>query len=123
MQSKETKTSTAKSYKRELAVALFLWLAYIVETKEPEVVTILAFPVFTFGALAFGMSWYSPNGGLLKPQSSGDADRGRGQHSGQHTSWEDQQPDSRNHQHNRTETGETSSENHTSDSRYQQGKF
>ncbi len=89
MQSKETKssTTTGKSYKRELAVALFLWLGYIVETKEPEVVTILAFPIFTFGALAFGLQWYSPNGGLLKP--SGVTDRGRSERSSQHSGRED----------------------------------
>lgn len=85
-----------KTYKRELAFLLFIWLVYLVETKEPELVQILAFPIFTYGALAFGLQWYSPNGGLLKPQSTGSANRGRPQRSSEHTSRENQQP---NHWH------------------------
>jgi len=85
-----------KTYKREVALLLFIWLVYLVETKEPELVQILAFPVFTFGALAFGLQWYSPNGGLLKPQSTGSTNRGRPQRSSEHTSRKDQQP---NHWH------------------------
>lgn len=80
-----------KSWKRESAVALFLWLGYLVETKEPELVQILAFPIFTFGALSFGLSWYSPNGGLLK--SSGPT-QGGNQHSSQHPSRQDEYSDS-----------------------------
>jgi len=93
MQSKETKRTpdSKKSWKREAAVVLFLWLGYLVETKEPEIVQILAFPIFTFGALSFGLSWYAPNGGLLRP--SGPA-QGINQRSSQHPSRQDQYTDS-----------------------------
>jgi len=93
MQSKNQGSNYKKSktYKRELAVALFLWLGYLVETKEPELVQILAFPVFTFGALSFGLSWYAPNGGLLKP--SRPTHGGRPQHSSQRPSREDEYTD------------------------------
>lgn len=47
-----------KTYKRELAVVLLLWLAYVVEVKEPNVVEVLVWPVFTFAALSFGLDWY-----------------------------------------------------------------
>ena len=120
MQSKET-NAKGKTFKRELAVALFIWLVYLVETKEPDLVEVLTFPIFTFGALAFGMSWYSPNGGLLK--SSGPSHGGRDERSSEHTSREDQQPNNRDNQRHRTEVGKTSSEGHTTDSRHQQGKL
>lgn len=53
-----------KTYKRELAVALLVWLAYVVEVKEPSLVEILVWPVFTFAALSFGLDWFgkSPTG-------------------------------------------------------------
>ncbi len=53
-----------KTYKRELAVALLVWLAYVVEVKEPSLVEILVWPVFTFAALSFGLDWFgkSPAG-------------------------------------------------------------
>ena len=78
MQSNEAKEKPVKkSYKREVAFLLFVWLVYLVETKEPELVKILAFPIFTFGALAFGLQWYAPTGSLLRGQSSRTSDRGR----------------------------------------------
>ena len=111
-----------KTYKRELALALLLWLGYLVETKEPELVKILVFPIFTFSALAFGMSWYCPNGGLLRqsPQSSygGRAERGS-----QRTGREDQQPDNRDYQRHRAEAGEAEGEEHQPDSRHQPSKI
>jgi len=81
-------TKRKKTYKRELAVVLLIWLGYLVETKEPELVETLVFPVFTFSALAFGMSWYAPNGGLLRqpPQS---LDRRRAESCGECSSRED----------------------------------
>lgn len=53
-----------KTYKRELAVALLVWLVYVVETKDASTIEILVWPVFTFAALAFGMDWFgkSANG-------------------------------------------------------------
>ena len=71
-----------KTYKRELAVILLLWLVYVVEVKGPEIVEILVWPVFTFAALSFGLDWFgkSPSG---MPQSTQSPDRGRSQRSGQ----------------------------------------
>lgn len=65
-----------KTYKRETAWALVLWLVYIVETKNAETIELLVWPVFTFLALAYGMQWAAPNGSVFnKPIESTD---GRG---------------------------------------------
>ena len=53
-----------KTYKREVALLLFVWLAYIVETKDVNIIEILVWPVFTFSALAFGMDWFGKSGGV-----------------------------------------------------------
>lgn len=92
MQSKKPE-GKGKSYKRELAVALLVWFAYIVETKDEGIIETLVWPVFTYSALAFGLQWYSPNGGMQRP--SGPT-HGRGnQRSGQYTGGEDKYPDLR----------------------------
>ena len=120
MPSNETKSK--KTYKRELAFLLFVWLVYLVETKEPELVKILAFPIFTFGALSYGLQWYAPNGGLLR-QSSQSFDGRWSQRSSQRTGWEDQQPDSGDYQRYRAETSEAEGEEHQPDSRHQPSKI
>lgn len=48
-----------KTYKREFAVVLFLWFAYIVEVKDVEYAKFLVWPVFTVVAGAFGFDQYS----------------------------------------------------------------
>ena len=48
-----------KTYKREVAVILLVWMAYIVEVKETNLVEILVWPVFSFAAAAFGFDQYS----------------------------------------------------------------
>lgn len=65
-----------KTYKREIAILLLIWLAYIVETKDVNIVETLVWPIFTFSALAFGMDWFGKSGGL-RDQSSKPTD-GRG---------------------------------------------
>ena len=126
MQSNETTRPDGKkpkkTYKREVAFLLFVWLVYLVETKEPELVRILTFPIFTFGALSFGLQWYSPNGGLLR-QSSQSADRRWSQRSSQRTGWEDEQSDSRDYQRYRAEASETEGEEYPTDSRHQSSKI
>jgi len=112
-----------KTYKRELAFLLFMWLGYLVETKEPELVKILAFPIFTFGALSFGLQWYSPNGGLLGQSSQSSYRDPRSQYSSQRTGREDQQPDSRDYQRYRAEASEAEGEEHQPDSRHQSSKI
>lgn len=48
-----------KTYKREVAVALLLWLVYLVEVKDVSLVEVLVWPVFSFAAAAFGFDQYS----------------------------------------------------------------
>ena len=52
-------TKQTKTYKREVAVALLLWLVYLVEFKDAALVEILVWPVFSFAAAAFGFDQYS----------------------------------------------------------------
>lgn len=53
-----------KTWKRELAIGLFLWLVYLAETKDVQVIELVVWPVFTFGALAFGLEWFGKSGGM-----------------------------------------------------------
>lgn len=62
-----------KTYKRELAVVLIVWFAYIVETKDAEIINMLVWPVFTYMALAFGVDWWGKSGSVRK-----DTPLGRG---------------------------------------------
>lgn len=78
-----------KTYKRELAVALLLWLVYIVEVKDANIVEILVWPIFSFAAAAFGFDQYAK----LRQGSPKSPDRGRTQRSSQHTGREDQYSD------------------------------
>jgi hypothetical protein len=55
-----------KTYKRELACVLLIWLGYIVETKDAEVLSLVVWPIFTLTAGAFGIDWYAKSGGLLR---------------------------------------------------------
>lgn len=48
-----------KTYKRELAVALLIWLIYVVEVKDANIVEILVWPIFAFVGAAFGFDAYS----------------------------------------------------------------
>ena len=88
------KVQNKKTYKRETALALLVWFVYVVETKDAEIIELLVWPIFTFLSLAYGMQWYSPNGGLFK-SSDELADRGRTERSGQRTSRTDQHTDDR----------------------------
>lgn len=73
-----------KTFKRELAVALLLWLVYIVEVKDASIIEILVWPIFSFAAAAFGFDAY----GKLQ-QTTKSSDRGRPQHSSQYSDRED----------------------------------
>lgn len=63
-----------KTYKREVAFLLLVWLGYLTETKDIAVVETLAFPIFTFAALAYGLEWYAPNGRVFGGKSSRTSD-------------------------------------------------
>ena len=73
-----------KTYKREVALVLFLWLGYIVETKDVNTIEILVWPIFTFSALAFGMDWFGKSGGV-RSQSSEPTDGRRSERSSEYT--------------------------------------
>jgi hypothetical protein len=47
-----------KTYKREVAIALIVWLAYIVEVKDVSVVEVLVWPIFAFLGAAFGFDFW-----------------------------------------------------------------
>ena len=48
-----------KTYKREIGVALLIWLGYVVETKSAEIIEILVWPIFAYVTAAFGMHAYA----------------------------------------------------------------
>ena len=75
-----------KTYKRELAVALLVWLAYVVEVKDATLVEVLVWPVFSFAAAAFGFDQYSK---LQQSRGTGTPDRGRHERSSQYSDRED----------------------------------
>ena len=91
---RQTLTSK-KTYKRELAVVLLIWFAYLVETKDINLVEVLVWPVFTYSALAFGIDWWGKSNGMQRNSSSGSTYRGRPEYSSssEYTSGQDQQPD------------------------------
>ena len=78
-----------KTYKREVAIGLLIFLGYVVETKGSEIVELLVWPVFTFAGLAFGLDWGYKQ---LQPDRSPP---GRNERSSEHTDWEREHPDRR----------------------------
>lgn len=74
-----------KTYKRELAVILLLWLMYVVEVKDAIIVEILVWPVFSFAAAAFGFDQYAK----LQQRSTKPSDGGRASNSSEYTGGED----------------------------------
>lgn len=111
-----TKTDK-KSYKRELAVVLLVWFAYLVETKSESLVELLVWPVFTYSALAFGLQWAAPNGRLLGNSSFETTDWRRSQYSSEYPSGQDQQPNHWHVERHRTKISPTSSQNNQPDFR------
>lgn len=84
-----------KTYKREIAGALLVWLAYVVEVKDVSVVEVLVWPVFTFVALAFGLDWFNKSGGGMQQPTDEAPNGGWTKRSSQRPSSEDSNPDSR----------------------------
>lgn len=75
-----------KTFKRELAVALLIWLMYIVEVKDASIVEILVWPIFAFVGAAFGFDAYSKQ---LWDKSSKSSDRRGTECSSEYTGGED----------------------------------
>jgi len=77
-----------KTFKREIAIALLLWLVYVVEVKDVAIVEVLVWPIFAFVTAAFGLDQYS------KLQQSPKSPNGRGaESSSQYTGGQDQYSD------------------------------
>lgn len=84
-----------KTFKREVAVVLLLWLFYVVEVKDAEIIEILVWPIFTFVTAAFGIDQYSK----LRGKSSGGSekvDRWGDERSSEYAVGEDEHTDYRN---------------------------
>lgn len=77
-----------KTFKREVAVALLIWLIYVVEVKDTALVEVLVWPIFSFAAAAFGFDQYSK-----LQQATKSPHRGRSERSSQRTGGQDKYPD------------------------------
>ena len=78
-----------KTFKREIAIALLLWLVYVVEVKDVAIIEVLVWPVFAFLGAAFGLDAYSKQ--LQQSPKSPDGRGSKG--SSQRTGGEDQYSD------------------------------
>jgi len=86
-----------KTFKRELAALAFAMLAWQVWENDYKMVEILVYPVFSYAALAFGLQWYAPNGGMFRVQSTRPAREWRGEYSGEYPNWQNQPTDNRDY--------------------------
>jgi hypothetical protein len=80
-----------KTFKREIAVAMLVWLVYIVEVKNVSIIEVLVWPIFTFAAAAFGLDAY----GKLRSESPEPTNRRGTERSGQRPSRENELPNDR----------------------------
>ena len=78
-----------KTYKREVAIGLLVFLGYVVETKGTEIVELLVWPTYTFAGLAFGLDWGHKQ---LQPDRS---PLGRNQRGSEYPGGEGEHPDHR----------------------------
>ncbi len=78
-----------KTYKRELAILLIVWLVYLVETKDINIVEVTIWPIFSFVTAAFGFDAY----GKLQQGSTKPPHRGRTERGSERTGREDQLTD------------------------------
>jgi phosphotransferase system glucose/maltose/N-acetylglucosamine-specific IIC component len=77
-------TCRTKTYKREVAFCMFLWIVWLSIMGPVGALEIVVWPVFAFMLGAFGLDEYNKNGngsviadlsGMLRPQPSVPADR------------------------------------------------
>lgn len=69
-----------KSYKRELAIVLLLWLVYLTETKDANIIEIFAWPILAGVFGVFGLDFWvnrmqSGNAGTFQSNRVGDQRR------------------------------------------------
>lgn len=50
-----------RTYKRELAAVVFLWLVYL-SIYRVEALTVVVFPAFSYIGLALGLDWWGKTG-------------------------------------------------------------
>ena len=62
--------NTNKTYKRELALAVFLWLVYL-SVYNVEALRVVVMPAFAYIGLALGLDWWGKTGPATK---SGEGD-------------------------------------------------
>lgn len=74
-----------KTFKRELSVCLLIWLVYLMETKDVELIELVVWPIFTFAGLSFGLEFYGKSGGL-QSNLTFSSRRERTQSSSEHSS-------------------------------------
>jgi hypothetical protein len=56
-----TTPKTNKTYKRELALAVFIWLIYL-SVYRVEALGVVVIPSFTYIGLALGLDWWGKTG-------------------------------------------------------------
>jgi hypothetical protein len=65
-----TTPKSNKTYKRELALAVFLWLVYL-SVSRVEALGVVVMPAFAYIGLALGLDWWGKTGPANK---SGEGD-------------------------------------------------
>lgn len=83
-----------KSYKRELAIVLLLWLVYLTETKDANIIEIFAWPILAGVFGVFGLDFWVSR---MQPRNVGTFQSNRigDQRSSQHPTGSTEQSDPR----------------------------
>jgi hypothetical protein len=68
-----TPVISKRTYKRELALAVFVWLVYL-SVYSIEALTVVVFPAFSYIGLALGLDWWGKTG----PAKVNTQDEGQG---------------------------------------------
>lgn len=55
----------SKTFKREVAVVMLIFLGWVVSKEDVAMVEVLAWPIISFTAIAFGLEWGSKNGSVV----------------------------------------------------------
>lgn len=63
---------TNKTYKRELAAVMLVFLFYLALADRTQALEILTLPTYIFAAMAFGMDWSSKQTDLTRKRNETD---------------------------------------------------
>jgi hypothetical protein len=66
-----TTPKTNKTYKRELALVVFIWLVYL-SVYNVEALGVVVIPAFTYIGLALGLDWWGKTGPATSEVIKGD---------------------------------------------------